>query len=196
MNSQKLACPRETKEVVLHTGCSYEIPCFRTLGICRVFRFKKRLDKFMEGNPLRITAHTWIVFGLGSPWAAKCWRLERVLKKNSCMTVQGLSSFLPCHLQCHRATNKVSIHPAHEVTPFPRLHPQTSLLWGSLQDNREQKKVTNTISEMNLEEKRWSVSWTWTWMQSEQWHLSAHHFSPVWCTISFWDSSWGIQEAR
>lgn len=36
--------------------------------------------------------------------------------------------FLPWHLQCHRVGNKVSIHPAHQVTSFPRLLPQTLLL--------------------------------------------------------------------
>lgn len=176
------------KEVILHTAMK-----FLASGHWGyvVFRLKQRLDDFMEENLHRITVHAWIMFGLGSLWDTKCWRLDRDCSEQELLHGCPRLIFLPWHLQCHRVTNKLSIHLAHQVTTFPRLHPQTSLLWGSRQGSREQKKVTNTISEMNLE-KWWNVSWTWTGMQLEQWHLSVHPFSPVWCTISSWDSSWGI----
>lgn len=182
------------KEVILHTGCSYETPCFRTLGICSL-QIQAEAE-WIHGGKSTQNYYTC----MNRVWFGQSFSCK-VLQIRECSEEELLHDsprliFLPWHLQCHRVTNKMSIHPAHQVTSFPRLHPQTLLLWGNRQESREQKKVTNTISEMNLEEKWWSVSWTSTWMQLEHRHLSVRHSSPVWCTISSWDSSWGIQEGR
>lgn len=188
MNSKKLACPRE--EVIFYTGCSYEIPCFRTLGICslQIQAEAGQTNGVKSTQNYCTSMNNPIMFRLGSPWAAKCWRVfwGRITAWLSKAYLPSLASAVP----------QVSIHPAHQIPSLPRPHPQTLLLWGSGQDSREQKKATISILEMNLEEKWWSVSWTWTWVQSEQQHLSVPHLSPVWCTISPWDSSWGIQEGR
>lgn len=165
------------------------MPCFRTLGICSL-QIQAEAGQIPGGKCTQNYCTYMNPVWFGQPLSCKVldiWKCPEEFLHDCPRLI-----FLPWHLQC----NKVSIHPAHEVTSFPRLHPQTLLLWGSRQESREQQTVTNIISEMNLEERGWSVSWTWTWMQSEQWHLSIHHLSPVWCTISSWDSSGGIQEGR